>query len=130
MKENMKALTEQIKEASKDFYKKMVFKQIEKAYYTYSINRNEITLPLMRANGRHFVYILRKNEDVIYVGRTKRIYDRLVTHKSKKDFDKVALIEYLDQGQSRDAEYYLIKYYKPALNKVWVTTGLNKYDSI
>ena len=125
----MKALTEQIKEVSKDFYKKMVFKQIEKAYYTYSINRNEIILPLMRANGRHFVYILKKNEDVIYVGRTKRIYDRLVTHKSKKDFDKVDLIEYLEQGQSMDAEYYLIKYYKPAFNKVWVTIGLNKYDT-
>lgn len=126
----MKTLTEQIKEASKDFYKKMVYKQIEKSYYTYSINRNEITLPLMKVNGRYFVYILKKNQEVIYVGRTKRIYDRLVSHKSKKDFDKIALIEFIDQGQSRDCEYYLIKYYKPSLNKLWVTTGLNKYDTI
>jgi hypothetical protein len=126
----MKILTEQIKEASKDFYKKMVYKQIEKAYYTYSINRNEITLPLMKVNGRYFVYILKKNEEVIYVGRTKRIYDRLVSHKSKKDFDKVALIEFIDEGHSRDCEYYLIKYYKPSLNKLWVTIGLNQYDTI
>ena len=126
----MKTLDEQIRDWQPVYYETKFNEQIEKAYNTYSINRNEITLPLMQANGRYFVYILKKNENVVYVGRTKRIYDRLVTHKSKKDFDKIALIEYLDEGQLRDAEYYLIKYYKPFLNKVWVTIGLNKYDSI
>ena len=38
--------------------------------------------------------------------------------------------EFINQGQSRDCEYYLIKYYKPSLNKLWVTTGLSQYDTI
>jgi hypothetical protein len=126
----MKTLTEEIKAASGDYYEKKVDEQIEKAYLTCRFDRNEININLMKANGRNFVYLLEKNEDVIYVGRTKRIYDRLVSHKSKKDFDKIALIEFIDKGQCGEAEYYFIKYYKPALNKIWVTKGLNKYDSI
>lgn len=126
----MKTLTEKIKAVSKDYYEKKCDEQIEKAFLTCRFDRKEININLMKANGRNFVYLLEKNKNVIYVGRTKRIYDRLVSHKSKKDFDKIALLEFIDKGQCNEAEYYFIKYYKPSLNKVWVTIGLNKYDSI
>ena len=117
------SIDDEIKDLSGAFFKNMVDKQIEKSFKLYQINRNEIILALMRANGRHFVYMLEKNDKVIYVGRSSNLYSRLISHKSKKDFDNVKLIEYLDKNQMVDAEFFFIKYYNPVLNKMWVTYG-------
>jgi negative regulator of genetic competence, sporulation and motility len=125
-----KTLDEQIKDWSPIFYEKEFNKQIDKAAYIYRIERNQITLDLMKVTGRHFVYVLEKNQKVIYVGRSSNLYSRLVSHKSKKDFNVIMLYEYTDKGQCRDCEYFGIKHYKPMLNKIWVTKGLNKYDTI
>jgi hypothetical protein len=115
--------SKEIKDLSAAFYKKMVDKQIDKAHKLYQINRDEIILALMKANKRHFVYLLEKNNQVIYVGRSSNLYSRLMAHKSNKDFDSVKLIEYIDRGQMVDAEFYFIKYHNPVLNKLWVTYG-------
>ena len=125
-----KTLDEQIRDWQPVYYQTKFDEQIEKAAYIYRLERNQITLDLMKVTGRHFVYVLEKNQKVIYVGRSSNLYSRLVSHKSKKDFDVIMLYEYNDKGQCRDCEYYGIKHYKPMLNKVWVTIGLNKYDSI
>lgn len=126
----MKTLDEQIKDWQPVYYKTKFNEQIEKASDIYRLERNQITLDLMKVTGRHFVYVLQKNQNVIYVGRSSNLYSRLVSHKSKKDFDVIMLYEYTDQGQCRDCEYFGIKHYKPTLNKIWVTIGLNQYDSI
>lgn len=130
MMEGDKELIEKIRDSSSAYYKKEFNKQIDKAAYIYRLERNQITLDLMKVTGRHFVYVLEKNQKVVYVGRSSNLYSRLVSHKSKKDFDVIMLYEYTDQGQCRDCEYFGIKHYKPILNKIWVTKGLNKYDSI
>ena len=126
----MKTLTEEIKGASKNYYEKCFNEQIDKASGIYILNRNQITLDLMQVTGRHFVYLLQKNQKVIYVGRSSNLYSRLVSHKSKKDFDVIIIYEYDEKSQCGDCEYFGIKYHKPILNKIWVTKGLNKYDSI
>jgi hypothetical protein len=126
----MKTLTEEIKASSRDYYEKCFNEQIDRASDIYILNRNQIALDLMKVTGRHFVYLLKKNQKVIYVGRSSNLYSRLVSHKSKKDFDVILIYEYTDKGQCRDCEYFGIKYYKPALNKIWVTKGLNEYDTI
>jgi len=125
-----KTLDEKLRDWQPIFYEKKFNEQIDKSSDIYILNRNQITLDLMKVTGRHFVYVLKKNENVIYVGRSSNLYSRLVSHKSKKDFDVIMLYEYTDKGQCRDCEYFAIKHYKPFLNKVWVTIGLNKYDSI
>lgn len=128
--EGDKELIEKIRNSSGSYYEKEFNKQIDKASDIYRLERNQITLDLMKVTGRHFVYVLEKNQKVVYVGRSSNLYSRLVSHKSKKDFDVIMLYEYTDQGQCRDCEYFGIKHYKPMLNKIWVTKGLNKYDTI
>ncbi len=125
-----KTLDEQIKDWLPVYYQTKFDEQIEKASDIYRLERNQITLDLMKVTGRHFVYVLEKNQKVVYVGRSSNLYSRLVSHKSKKDFDVIMLYEYTDKGQCSDCEYFGIKHYKPMLNKIWVTKGLNKYDSI
>jgi len=125
-----KTLDEQIKDWLPVYYQTKFDEQIEKASDIYRLERNQITLDLMKVTGRHFVYVLEKNQKVVYVGRSSNLYSRLVSHKSKKDFDVILIYEYTDKGQCRDCEYFGIKYYKPALNKIWVTKGLNEYDTI
>ena len=125
-----KTLDEQLRDWQPIYYQTKFSEQIEKASDIYRLERNQITLDLMKVTGRHFVYVLQKNQKVIYVGRSSNLYSRLVSHKSKKDFDVIMLYEFTDKGQCRDCEYYGIKHYKPNLNKIWVTKGLNKYDSI
>ena len=129
-KERLKFIDQQIRDSSGAFYEKEFNKQIDKAAYIYRLERNQITLDLMKVTGRHFVYVLEKNQNVVYVGRSSNLYSRLVSHKSKKYFDVIMLYEYTDKGQCSDCEYFGIKHYKPMLNKIWVTKGLNKYDSI
>jgi len=125
-----KTLDEQIKDWLPVYYQTKFDEQIEKASDIYRLERNQITLDLMKVTGRHFVYVLEKNQKVVYVGRSSNLYSRLVSHKSKKDFDVIMLYEYTDKGQCSDCEYFGIKHYKPMLNKIWVTKGLNKYDTI
>jgi hypothetical protein len=123
MEKKSNLFSNEIKDLSAAFFKKMVDKQIDKAHKLYKINRDEIILALMKANKRHFVYLLEKNNQVIYVGRSSNLYSRLMSHKSNKDFDSIKLIEYIDRSQMVDAEFYFIKYHNPVLNKLWVTYG-------
>ena len=119
----MQIFEEEYQKFLPEYYAKKADEQIENSLETFKFNRNEICVALMRANGRNFVYMLEKNKEIIYVGRSKRLYDRLVSHKSKKDFDTVLLIEYQENSQSVDAEFFLIKHHRPILNKLWVTYG-------
>jgi len=68
------------------------------------------------------VYILYKNEEIIYVGVSNDVYNRLSQHRiRKKSWDKVAYIKETDYYNAILIENYLINKYKPKLNR-----GINK----
>lgn len=68
------------------------------------INWGEITQKLNKVKGRFFVYLLLKNEEVIYVGRSFNLSCRLYWHKYRKEFDKVYLAEYKTYAECCKAE--------------------------
>ena len=87
------------------------------------IDWDDITQRLNKLKGRYFVYLLLKNEDVIYVGRSFNLSCRLSWHKYRKDFNKVYLAEYKTHEECCQAEKQITKYYSPVENKLWVNYG-------
>ena len=57
------------------------------------ISWSEITQKLNKVAGRYFVYLLIKDDEVIYVGRSFNLSSRLSWHKYRKDFDTIYLVE-------------------------------------
>jgi len=88
------------------------------------ISRTEITQKLNKVSGRYFVYLLVKDDIVIYVGRSFNLSCRLQWHKYKKDFNQVYLIEYKTYHESCQNEKKITKYYSPSQNKLWVIYGI------
>lgn len=63
------------------------------------------------------VYLLFKNNEIIYVGVANDIYNRLTQHRiSKKMWGEVKYIEEKDYYEAIKIEDYLIDKYKPRLN--------------
>ena len=58
------------------------------------IRWEDITKPLEKVKARHFVYCLMKQDEVIYIGRTRNLYVRLSQHKYRFSFDEIYLTEY------------------------------------
>jgi len=88
-----------------------------------TISWSEITNSLKKLKGRHFVYLLLKGSEVIYVGRSSNLYNRLVWHKYRKDFINIHLAEFKTHLDCRHAEKKIVKYYLPEKNIVWVKYG-------
>ena len=87
------------------------------------ISRTEITQKLNKVKGRYFVYLLLKDYEVIYVGRSFNLSCRLSWHKYRKDFKEVYLAEYETYAECCQAEKQITKYYSPVENKLWVNYG-------
>lgn len=69
----------------------------------------------------YYIYLLIKNKEVVYVGRTNNLDNRIKSHKRQgKDFDEVKIMEIGNDVNAYDltelAEYYYIKKYKPKYN--------------
>ena len=67
----------------------------------------------------NYVYMLLDNADnILYVGSTTDLYNRVLDHKKSKEFDRVIYVEYKDL--SRNSTYYieerLIEIHEPTLN--------------
>lgn len=98
----------------------------------YEISRNDIGKKIECENGDFFCYILlRYNLSIIkgaeqkyfkgfdvpvYIGSTKRIYDRLITHKYSKNFHTVYLIKLNSYPEAVQCEKKLIKIFQPEYN--------------
>jgi predicted GIY-YIG superfamily endonuclease len=88
----------------------------------YEISRNDIGKNIEKENGDFYCYILLrynilKLKDVpVYIGSTKRIYDRLVTHKYSKNFHTVLLIKLNSYPNAVQCEKKLIKLFQPEYN--------------
>lgn len=77
---------------------------------------DDITKPLEKVKGRHFVYCLMQKEEVVYVGRTSNLYSRLSYHKYRKKFDEIYLTEFANYVQCCIAESDAIMEYQPIYN--------------
>lgn len=71
-----------------------------------------------------FVYRLKKNYRIVYVGRTESLIFRMEQHIRDKEFNKIEILYFDNKIDMKIAELYFISKYKPILNKK------DKYDDI
>lgn len=90
-------------------------------------NFKELTIKdIVKLNNRgidKFVYLLVKNEEVIYVGKSDgRVLSRISSHLKTKKFDKVLYVAVKSKDKLDKKEIELISVYKPKLNTIGVKT--------
>lgn len=66
--------------------------------------------------GIHCVYLLLKENQVVYIGRSSNLKARLKQHKKDKDFDSSQFYRCESFNDSRDLEAVLIQQHRPTLN--------------
>jgi len=81
-----------------------------------SVNLNE----LKKYNKHEFltgIYFLLKNDEIVYVGKTINLYDRIMVHQKQnvKDFDSYLFLE-VDNKKLNLSERYFINKLKPIYN--------------
>ena len=75
---------------------------------------------------RSFVYFLKKNDEIVYVGSTNNGFSRPLSHVGFKDFNGIEIIE-CNPSELLEIESYYICNIKPRYNK---HPGIGKYISI
>ena len=101
-----------------------------KRYYTdihNSIELNSVeNLMLNNASISHGIYFLMQDKEIIYIGKSINITNRLLNHKAKYNynrspksnrFDSVKVFVFKHKSDIHYLEPYLISMYKPRLNK-------------
>lgn len=63
-----------------------------------------------------FIYFLIKQKEIVYVGQTINLLNRIKSHKKEKDFDSYAFVE-VDEYDLDEMELAYIIEFKPELNK-------------
>jgi len=76
------------------------------------------------------VYVLYNNNEIVYIGKSNNIKNRIVNHRADKKFDKVKSILFKDSGNINLYEPYLIQKYKPMYNKDLLDTITIKIPEI
>lgn len=66
--------------------------------------------------GRFFVYFLIHEDKIIYIGHSQSLYERILCHKQRFEFDRFNLIEYNTYDESLSEERFWIKYHQPIYN--------------
>ncbi len=66
------------------------------------------------------IYLLYKDNHIIYIGKSNNIHNRIQQHKKDKEFDLVKSIIFKDISNIDLYEPYLINKYKPILNKDFI----------
>lgn len=88
-------------------YQKMEFKLNPDKYY--KVYNNPIDL-----DG---IYLLYNNSEIVYVGKSNNIENRIKQHKKDKEFDSVKWVVFKDAGLINLYEPYFIQKYSPKYNK-------------
>ena len=84
------------------------------------IDRKQI-FNIKKTKDRFFVYILMKENNIVYIGRTKNIKNRLEIHdRSNRDFNKIVITENINQTENIEKEKRYIKYFKPIYNHFYI----------
>ena len=68
------------------------------------------------------IYVLYDDEEIVYIGKSTNIYNRIQQHKKDKVFTSVKSIIFKEEGNIDLYEPYLIKKYKPKYNKEFIDT--------
>lgn len=66
---------------------------------------------------KYYVYCLKNKGELVYIGSTTKIIDRLKTHKRDKEFDEVVYCELPDKETMLEVEAFGISKKNPLLNK-------------
>lgn len=82
------------------------------------IPASKLSSKLRQMFGKGFIYLLCDGSNVIYVGKTKNIYNRLFDHKYTKKFTDVILLGF--NLYLKDAEFMYIRQFMPTQNIHWV----------
>jgi len=69
------------------------------------------------------IYFLIKDKEIIYVGNTVDLHQRLKVHSKDKDFDSYNFIKEKSRDKRLVLEYEFIKKFTPKLNKTTSNTG-------
>jgi excinuclease UvrABC nuclease subunit len=79
------------------------------------INCIEIKKETLNISG---IYLLFKDKELVYIGKSKYVYSRLTSHiiESVKDFDEMFVIP-CDEVELAKLEYTAINEFSPRLNK-------------
>lgn len=77
--------------------------------------------------GTRGIYVLFKNNEVVYVGQSYRVEERIHKHSPEKDFDSFSVME-INNGDLSDFEADLIMKFKPKYNLVVPTNS--KYGNM
>lgn len=72
---------------------------------------------IRKYHGSKFVYLIFENQDVVYVGSTTNLYQRMIAHSKDKNIDEVLLLQYDTYENMSISERTIIRDFKPRLNK-------------
>lgn len=64
-----------------------------------------------------YVYLLIKNNIVVYIGTTGSLKSRIKSHAKNKDFDYVSYMRFDSSYKALEVEDFLIAYFWPEYNK-------------
>lgn len=76
---------------------------------------SQIAPTAKRLKDREFVYLLTRNDEVVYVGRTKSLKNRTNRHRPEKNFDAVYYFD-APRSESRALESALVALLQPEYN--------------
>lgn len=66
---------------------------------------------------KYFVYCLMKEDQVVYIGSSSKLLNRIKKHSTDKDFDKVTYCELPDKQTMLEFEKFSINKVRPPLNR-------------
>ena len=90
-----------------------------------SINKNEIGTSSLQNISSGTYFLLDSNDKVVYVGKAQDVYQRLISHRTHKEFDSVIVIQTKDSYHAKMLESLYLNINLPLLNKT-----CPKYDDI
>lgn len=90
-----------------------------------------LKLPMTMINTPPGIYFLCKDHQIVYIGKAKNVYSRILTHinEEKKDFNQVFFIS-CHINNLTTFERALIRYYHPPMNNDYVDGPLNERDEL
>lgn len=68
------------------------------------------------SKGNLVIYVLLKDNEIVYVGRSSNLRSRLEQHKKTKDYDSFDFVFVKDKNQMKDLEALMIQQYRPKFN--------------
>jgi len=82
------------------------------------LSRKQINSRLRALEGRHFIYFLVHNKEIIYIGKSHNLYLRLLQHRTYKKFDYVYVLEF-ESCDVCKMEKIIIQTFTPKYNNMW-----------